>query len=47
MVGFSLFVAGCKSTADIMYAGTMALGCKPYKDAQKDACMCPKRKIEL
>nr|KAG5714742.1 hypothetical protein BaRGS_000230 [Batillaria attramentaria] len=32
---------GCKSTADLMYAGTMALGCKPYRDSQKNACYCP------
>lgn len=33
--------AGCKKMADIMYAGTMALGCKPYRDSQKNACECP------
>jgi len=26
---------GCKSTSDLLYAGTVALGCKPYKDAQQ------------
>ncbi|CAG5135604.1 unnamed protein product [Candidula unifasciata] len=30
----------CVSTADMMYAGTVALGCKPYKDCQKKACTC-------
>ncbi|KAK7111601.1 hypothetical protein V1264_011207 [Littorina saxatilis] len=35
---------GCKSTADIMYVGTMALGCKPYRDSQKDACTCSRRR---
>lgn len=32
---------GCKKMADIMYASTMALGCKPYRDSQKNACECP------
>ncbi|XP_067671721.1 group XIIA secretory phospholipase A2-like [Haliotis asinina] len=31
---------GCRSTADLMYASTLTLGCKPYKDSQKDACVC-------
>uniref|UniRef100_T1J7P6 Group XIIA secretory phospholipase A2 n=1 Tax=Strigamia maritima TaxID=126957 RepID=T1J7P6_STRMM len=31
---------GCKATAQAMYAGTMTLGCKAYKDSQKDACLC-------
>ncbi|PVD38622.1 hypothetical protein C0Q70_01238 [Pomacea canaliculata] len=30
----------CKSFADGMYAGVMALGCKPYRDSQKQACDC-------
>lgn len=30
----------CNSTADFMYAGTVALGCKPYKDSQEKACIC-------
>ncbi|KAL8592683.1 hypothetical protein ACOMHN_037623 [Nucella lapillus] len=41
------FYEGCQSTADLMYAATMALGCKPYKDSQRDACLCPKPRIEL
>ncbi|XP_076460071.1 group XIIA secretory phospholipase A2-like [Babylonia areolata] len=32
---------GCMSTADMMYAATMALGCKPYRDSQREACVCP------
>ncbi|XP_050392416.1 group XIIA secretory phospholipase A2 [Patella vulgata] len=35
---------GCKTTADLMYAGVMALGCKPYRESQKEACLCPKSK---
>ncbi|XP_005096638.1 group XIIA secretory phospholipase A2 [Aplysia californica] len=31
---------GCKSTADLLFAGTVALGCKPYKDSQEKACVC-------
>uniref|UniRef100_A0A0B6Y7T9 Phospholipase A2 domain-containing protein n=1 Tax=Arion vulgaris TaxID=1028688 RepID=A0A0B6Y7T9_9EUPU len=31
---------GCKSGADMMYAATVALGCKPYKDSQEKACLC-------
>ncbi|CAL1544556.1 unnamed protein product [Lymnaea stagnalis] len=38
---------GCLSTADLIYAATVALGCKPYKDAQAKACICKRKKIEL
>ncbi|VDI36723.1 secretory phospholipase A2 [Mytilus galloprovincialis] len=31
---------GCEATAEIMYRGTLALGCSPYKKAQKNACLC-------
>lgn len=31
---------GCQATAEIMYRGTIALGCTPYKKAQKNACDC-------
>lgn len=31
---------GCQATAEIMYRGTMALGCTPFKNAQKKACTC-------
>ncbi|XP_041363593.1 group XIIA secretory phospholipase A2-like [Gigantopelta aegis] len=37
-------VKGCKATAGLMYTGTMALGCKSYKEAQKDACVCDRGK---
>lgn len=33
----------CKGAAKIMYHGTVALGCKAYQDAQKQACLCLKR----
>ncbi|KAH9498399.1 hypothetical protein Btru_008181 [Bulinus truncatus] len=29
----------CKQGADMMYAATVALGCKPYKDSQANACI--------
>ncbi|CAC5409284.1 PLA2G [Mytilus coruscus] len=31
---------GCEATAEIMYRGTLALGCTPFKKAQKNACLC-------
>ncbi|XP_065574231.1 group XIIA secretory phospholipase A2-like [Artemia franciscana] len=31
---------GCKATAKLLYTATIALGCKPYKDAQREACTC-------
>ncbi|XP_077999545.1 group XIIA secretory phospholipase A2-like [Glandiceps talaboti] len=31
---------GCKSTGDLMYIGTMGLGCKSFLDAQEKACTC-------
>ncbi|XP_035671456.1 group XIIA secretory phospholipase A2-like [Branchiostoma floridae] len=31
---------GCQMTSQLMYAGTMGLGCKSYKEAQKRACIC-------
>lgn len=34
-------VTACKSAAKILFTGTMALGCKAYLDAQKNACYCP------
>ncbi|XP_045214820.2 group XIIA secretory phospholipase A2-like [Mercenaria mercenaria] len=30
----------CKGTADIMYSGTLALGCDPFLKAQEKACHC-------
>ncbi|XP_063445589.1 group XIIA secretory phospholipase A2-like isoform X1 [Mytilus trossulus] len=35
-----MFGKGCEATAEIMYRGTLALGCSPYKKAQKNACLC-------
>ncbi|XP_065182617.1 group XIIA secretory phospholipase A2-like [Sycon ciliatum] len=33
-------VSQCKSTADMMYAGVVAMGCDPYLESQRDACEC-------
>ncbi|XP_070209822.1 group XIIA secretory phospholipase A2-like, partial [Littorina saxatilis] len=49
---FSEFVSegvydGCKSAADVMYVGTLAVGCAPYVDSQRDACVCPRNIDEL
>lgn len=40
--GFSL--TKCKAAAKLMFTGTIALGCKSYKDAQSTACLCPKER---
>ncbi|XP_018323845.1 group XIIA secretory phospholipase A2 [Agrilus planipennis] len=34
-------VKTCKGAAKTLFTGTMALGCKSYLDAQKEACYCP------
>ncbi|KAL5018855.1 hypothetical protein ScPMuIL_004577 [Solemya velum] len=31
---------GCTGVVDLMYATTLALGCKPYRKSQKEACVC-------
>ncbi|CAG7816500.1 unnamed protein product [Allacma fusca] len=33
---------GCQAGAKILYTGTTALGCKPYINAQRSACVCPR-----
>ncbi|XP_037070784.1 group XIIA secretory phospholipase A2-like [Pollicipes pollicipes] len=33
----------CKGTSKLLYTGTLALGCKSYRDAQKRACTCVKQ----
>ncbi|XP_064605233.1 group XIIA secretory phospholipase A2-like [Liolophura sinensis] len=39
----------CVGAMNLMYAGTMALGCRPYQEAQRSACICSKKhgKTEL
>jgi hypothetical protein len=32
----------CKGSADIMYGGTVALGCDAFLKAQENACSCSK-----
>ncbi|KAF2901628.1 hypothetical protein ILUMI_04553 [Ignelater luminosus] len=34
-------VKACKAASKILFQGTLALGCKAYLDAQKEACYCP------
>ncbi|KAL1441213.1 hypothetical protein MTO96_031261 [Rhipicephalus appendiculatus] len=34
---------GCKAAARAFYTGSQYLGCKAYKDAQKQACYCAKK----
>ncbi|KAF5286972.1 hypothetical protein FQR65_LT12370 [Abscondita terminalis] len=34
-------VTACKGAAKILFTGTMALGCRAYLNAQKEACFCP------
>ena len=36
---------GCQTSADLMYSGTLALGCAAYKEAQRHACHCNGRTI--
>jgi len=31
--------------ADIIYAGTIGLGCESYLSAQRNACLCDGKKI--
>ena len=35
-----LSISGCKTTANIMYAGTVSLGCGAFQSAQEKACLC-------
>jgi len=35
----------CEGVADIIYAGTIGLGCEPYLSAQRNACLCDGKKI--
>ena len=35
----------CQTSADLMYSGTLALGCAAYKEAQRNACHCNGRKV--
>ena len=30
----------CEGIADVMYAGTMGLGCGSFLEAQRNACLC-------
>lgn len=45
-VGPELFSA-CKVAAKGMFTGTVALGCKAYKDSQERACYCRSKRNEL
>lgn len=33
-------MAGCKTAAKMLYTATNTLGCKPYLNAQSNACYC-------
>ena len=35
----------CKATSDLMYGGTVALGCDPFLKAQENACTCRQSQI--
>ncbi|XP_014678219.1 PREDICTED: group XIIA secretory phospholipase A2-like isoform X2 [Priapulus caudatus] len=35
----------CATTADLMYGGTLTLGCKAYEDAQREACLCKRTEL--
>ncbi|XP_059172001.1 group XIIA secretory phospholipase A2-like [Physella acuta] len=37
----------CVHGVDMIYAATMLLGCKPYRDAQEKACVCETSRSEL
>lgn len=37
----------CQTSADLMYSGTLALGCASYKEAQRNACLCNGRTITV
>lgn len=38
-------IKGCKTGSDLMYSGTVTLGCMSYKEAQRNACLCNGRKL--
>ncbi|ODM88307.1 Group XIIB secretory phospholipase A2-like protein [Orchesella cincta] len=40
-------VVGCKAGAKLLYTGTTAVGCKPYLNAQQNACFCKPIKDEF
>ena len=35
----------CEQVSDIMHSGTIGLGCAPYKEAQRNACLCNGKKL--
>ena len=35
----------CKTASDLMYSGTVTLGCGSYREAQRNACLCNGRKL--
>jgi secretory phospholipase A2 len=39
-LGGDIVVKGCKAAAKLLFTGTVTLGCKPYLDAQANACYC-------
>ncbi|NWH68775.1 PG12A phospholipase, partial [Geococcyx californianus] len=39
-LGISESVQACKSTVQVLFDAVIHLGCKPYLDSQRAACMC-------
>ncbi|NXU87395.1 PG12A phospholipase, partial [Xiphorhynchus elegans] len=40
-LGISESVQACESTVQLLFDAVIHLGCKPYLDSQRAACMCP------
>ena len=40
LCSYTYVFLGCKSTADLLYTGTMALGCNTFIESQQKACSC-------
>lgn len=39
-VNLCLFSAACDSVADVLYNTVWTLGCRPYMNSQRSACVC-------
>ena len=40
LCSYTYVFLGCKGTADLLYTGTMALGCNTFIESQQKACSC-------
>lgn len=47
-LGISQTVQACESAVELLFATVMHLGCKPFLDSQREACMCQyEEKVDL